>query len=1066
MADEVKRIRAVFEADVSKYNSSLDGVNKQMKLARAETRLAQKELEGFGTSSSTVAKVQEKMNQQIELNRKKIELFSQSLSKSQQTIDTNVKAREQLNQKITEAKEALAKAEKAHGKESEAVKEAKEALEAAEKAYDKNESAIKSNIQRVAEYESQIMNAKSEIQGLENQISSQNKKMQEQNNHLKTAAERLDQFGDKAKSAGEAISHASDKVLGVSASMATLIGASSVMSMSFEKNLANINTLLDDTKNLDKYKNKILELSDETGIAIGTVSDGMYQAISSLGDLGDETTKIFETMTKSAKAGGAEVSDAVSLISAGMKGYGQVNDETAKKISDLAFQTAKLGVTTFPEMASSMKALFPLSSTLNMSLEELFGSMATLTGVTGNTAEVSTQLKAVFSNLIKPTTAMQKLIEKYGYSNSQAMLEAKGFVGVLEILQKETGGSSDKMGELFSSTEALTAVLALTGEQYDNFISKSAQMENAAGATNTALNKIESTKSDELQRSLNELKNSFIDLGEAAIPMIDKFIGIVNKVTDVIKDMDEETLNSIVNMTAMGIAVGVSGKAIGGTVSTVGTLSKGLSTAIGWASKFGGTAAAAGTAASTAAGATGMGAMVSSLGAMAVAAGPWLLAGAAVVGTGVAIHHQMSQEVIPTVDLFADTLVASGTAMTQYGEITTYTTQTICEETQKQVQAYLDMDVATRETLMNLYVDSTTLTSEMATTITQTYSEMGTMIKEELQKDKEDELAILTEAFRNHSGIRAAEQVDILEKTRTYYEDKAKMIETNETAITAIYEQAANEKRALTETEVNTITALQNQMRDDAVTALSEQAAEAEVILSRMKDKDIEITAEMASEKIKSLNEQRDAVIEAAETERDEKVKAYIDMRDKTGAISDEQYEKLVESANKQCDETIAAAQKTRDESVDKIFEMNEELITNVDTTTGDIITKWQQLFGTWDKWEPKKKTTVIENKTINTVMTRRVSESGNKSTYKALNDAMYNQLQRSMMSQLETLARFRGSQRHNYANQNINLTPQFEGQVSIILDDNYIIKKNVTFIDRTLAKRNKQMSFGGLQSG
>ncbi|MFQ7058242.1 MAG: hypothetical protein ACLRQX_06550 [Turicibacter sanguinis] len=51
------------------------------------------------------------------------------------------------------------------------------------------------------------------------------------------------------------------------------------------------------------------------------------------------------------------------------------------------------------------------------------------------------------------------------------------------------------------------------------------------------------------------------------------------------------------------------------------------------------------------------------------------------------------------------------------------------------------------------------------------------------------------------------EQVDILEKTRTYYEDKAKMVETNETAITAIYEQAANEKRALTETEVNTITA-------------------------------------------------------------------------------------------------------------------------------------------------------------------------------------------------------------------------------------------------------------------
>ena len=100
MADEVKRIRAVFEADVSKYNTTLDGVNKQMKLARAETRLAQKELEGFGTSSSTVAKVQEKMNQQIELNRKKIELFSQALNKTKQTLDENIKVRDRLKQKI------------------------------------------------------------------------------------------------------------------------------------------------------------------------------------------------------------------------------------------------------------------------------------------------------------------------------------------------------------------------------------------------------------------------------------------------------------------------------------------------------------------------------------------------------------------------------------------------------------------------------------------------------------------------------------------------------------------------------------------------------------------------------------------------------------------------------------------------------------------------------------------------------------------------------------------------------------------------------------------------------
>ena len=51
----------------------------------------------------------------------------------------------------------------------------------------------------------------------------------------------------------------------------------------------------------------------------------------------------------------------------------------------MAFQTQKLGVTTYKELAASMQPLFPLGKSLNVSYQELFGSMATLTGVTGNT---------------------------------------------------------------------------------------------------------------------------------------------------------------------------------------------------------------------------------------------------------------------------------------------------------------------------------------------------------------------------------------------------------------------------------------------------------------------------------------------------------------------------------------------------------------------------------------------------------------------------------------------------------------------------------------------------------
>ena len=355
-----------------------------------------------------------------------------------------------------------------------------------------------------------------------------------------TAQTSLDTLEKKFESASQKFEAASKKFAPISAAVAGVGAASGKMALDFEDSMANVNTLLDDPSHLEGYKNAVRRISDNTGLSLETMSAGMYQAISSLGDGGEETERIFTTMARSAKAGGAEVSDSVALISAGMKGYNDVSNETAQKISDLAFQTAKLGVTTFPEMAKSMQPLFPLANSLNLSYEELFGSMATLTGVTGNTAEVSTQLKAVFSNLMAPTTAMQGVIEKYGYSSGQAMLESEGLAGMLKIVQNETGGQADKMAELFSSTEAVTAMTALTGSQFDTFNDKLGQMSDAAGATNAAYEKLQ-TNGDKLRKAWNQVKNMGVLLGST---MIDMMVPAIMMITDKIDTFSEYFANA------------------------------------------------------------------------------------------------------------------------------------------------------------------------------------------------------------------------------------------------------------------------------------------------------------------------------------------------------------------------------------------------------------------------------------------------------------------------------------------------------------------------------------------
>ncbi|NGT96496.1 phage tail tape measure protein [Clostridium perfringens] len=528
-------------ANSSDFQKQMKEMTQELKKVSSSFNLANTQAKLFGKSTDLLKSRQSELTSKMQIQNKIIEAQNNNIKKLNGDLDKQKSTQKDLSNKIEETTRKYKESVEATGKNSKESKELAKELKGLKEDYAQNTKAIDSNISKLNNAETKLNNSKKAL--LENK-----KALEEVNKELEKS--KLDKFTEGLGKAGEISAKISNKMKPASVAITGLGTAMALSEMKFEDGTANINTLLDDQSHLEGYKNKILEISTETGKSLEDTTEGMYTCISSIGDAGEETGRIFNVMANSAKAGGAETNDAVALISAGMKGYNQVNEETAKQISDLAFQTAKLGVTTFPEMASSMKPLFPLSSTLNISMQELFGSMATLTGVTGNTAEVSTQMKAVFSNLIKPTTDMDKLIKKYGYSNGQAMIKAKGLTGVLQILQKETGGQSDKLGKLFSSTEALTAVTALTGTQFDNFKDKTKAMNDALGSTDKALEKINNTTGNDLRTSLNMAKNSLVGFGEVLAPFISMGAKALSTLTKGLQDMSGWQKNLVVGFGA------------------------------------------------------------------------------------------------------------------------------------------------------------------------------------------------------------------------------------------------------------------------------------------------------------------------------------------------------------------------------------------------------------------------------------------------------------------------------------------------------------------------------------
>lgn len=139
---------------------------------------------------------------------------------------------------------------------------------------------------------------------------------------MKRQANQIKNVGKSMSSVGASLQkNVTMPILGVA-------GATAKMASSFEKDMGQVNTLLDNKDHLEKYKNTAIQVSNDTGIALGTVSKGVYQMISSIGDSGKKTQDIFAISAKAAKGGGSTVAESVALISSAMKGYNSVNAKT------------------------------------------------------------------------------------------------------------------------------------------------------------------------------------------------------------------------------------------------------------------------------------------------------------------------------------------------------------------------------------------------------------------------------------------------------------------------------------------------------------------------------------------------------------------------------------------------------------------------------------------------------------------------------------------------------------------------------------------------------------------
>ena len=171
-------------------------------------------------------------------------------------------------------------------------------------------------------------------------------------------------------------------------------------------------------------KEQVAGLSHVVPVARDELANGLYQVISN-GVPEDNWISYLKQSAEASVGGIADLGEVVKVTSTVIKNYG-LEWSDAGEIQDKIQLTAKNGVTSFEQMAQALPRVTANAATLGVSIDELMASFATLTGVSGNTAEVSTQLAAIFTALINPSSEATEMAQQMGIQFDAAAIKAAG----------------------------------------------------------------------------------------------------------------------------------------------------------------------------------------------------------------------------------------------------------------------------------------------------------------------------------------------------------------------------------------------------------------------------------------------------------------------------------------------------------------------------------------------------------------------------------------------------------------------------------------------------------------
>lgn len=228
-----------------------------------------------------------------------------------------------------------------------------------------------------------------------------------------------------------------------------------------------------------------------------------------------------------AEAAMTDVATAGDLVIRVLKAY-KLGAQEAGKVSDIVFAAFRAGVSV-DALSGSIAKILPIAKEAGVSFDELVSVVIALQDSGMDTTNAMRALNGIFNTLVDADSMpeVQSAAKRLGIEFNLAAVRSEGLASLLGKVRNASISSGVSLNRLFSESNAVKAVFALTGQNAANLERRLLDVANSSGSVNKALAVQDKT--------VKEMFESVVQLGSVALEIIgDNLLPAVQELLDAI----------------------------------------------------------------------------------------------------------------------------------------------------------------------------------------------------------------------------------------------------------------------------------------------------------------------------------------------------------------------------------------------------------------------------------------------------------------------------------------------------------------------------------------------------